>query len=634
MILGTAGHVDHGKSALVKALTGIDPDRLPEEKRRGITLELGFAHLTLADGTVLGVVDVPGHERFVKAMVAGAGGIDLALFVVAVDEGVMPQTREHLDICRLLGVRRGCIALTKSDLLPGLGADWLPRVRKELAELSAGTFLEGAAMIPVSTFSGEGLPPLKLELGRLAKSLGERPPGGPMLLPIDRAFTVKGFGSVVTGTLLSGELDLESVVTLIPGDGAGLRIRSLQLHGGARDRVSAGQRVAVNLPELALSGVSRGMALTRPGELPPSRILDVELELLPQAPRALRRRERLLLHLGTAQRPCTVALLGVEMLAPGHSALAQLRLAEPVAALVHQRFILRGTRALVGRGATLAGGRVLSLAAKKRRPAAAEALRPLREADPSPEVRVRWLLAEAGQRGFTEAALFARTGLPLETLRRTLQHLATGRHVLLLDPEARLFLDAAVVEALAARVRTLLQSAASLPREVVRHRLSPDLSPRLFARVLEALTGEGAVVLEDQRIFPAGRMRPAAPPERSADAARLLRALESAGLAPPGLDLLAAANHLPAPRVKTLLEALVQEGQAVKVAEGIYYARSKLDPLRQELVKTLEAEGEISTQGFKELVQQSRKYVIPLAEYFDRERVTLRVGDKRVLRRG
>ena len=326
VIVGTAGHVDHGKTSLVKALTGIDTDRLPEEKRRGITLELGFAHLALPDGTVAGVVDVPGHERFVKAMAAGAGGVDLAILVIAADEGVMPQTREHLDICQLLGVQAGVVALTKADLLPGLGDDWRSLLDADLATLLAGSVLEKAEVVPVSAPTGEGLDALRAALGRAAASVPRRPADGPLFLPIDRAFTIKGFGTVVTGTLLSGTVEPEASVSLLPGLPGPFRVRGVQTHGQSVARGSAGQRTAVNVSAVATQDVRRGMVLVREGELPETRSLDVELTLLAAAEAPLPRRRTLLLHLGTAQVEARVTLLDLPELSPGETGLAQLRL--------------------------------------------------------------------------------------------------------------------------------------------------------------------------------------------------------------------------------------------------------------------------------------------------------------------
>src|SRR5512138_1091531 len=414
VVVGTAGHIDHGKTALVRALTGIDTDRLREEKRRGITIELGFAHLPLPDGTVAGVVDVPGHERFVRAMAAGAGGIDIVVLAIAADEGVMPQTREHLDICRLLGVPRGLVAVTKSDLLPGLGAGWLPLLEAEIRAVTTGTFLEGSAILPVSAATGDGLPALVAEIARLAVEVPERPADGPLFLPLDRAFSLKGFGTVVTGTLLSGQVaEGDAVALLPPSPGVGgLRVRSVQVHGAATPRALAGQRTAVNLPGVEAAAIRRGRALVHAGVVPASSVVDVELALLAAAPRPVRHRTKLLLHVGTAQVPATVALLDRGELPPGATAFAQLRLGAPVAALPGQRFILRGLAVLEGRGKTVGGGRVLAVAAPKRRRGRPEATRQLEVlARGDPEARVAAVLEMAGPAGVDAAALVGRTAL-------------------------------------------------------------------------------------------------------------------------------------------------------------------------------------------------------------------------------
>ncbi len=638
MILGTAGHIDHGKTSLVKVLTGIDTDRLKEEQRRGITLELGFAHLTLDDGTVAGVVDVPGHERFVKAMAAGAGGVDLALLVVAADEGVMPQTREHLDICRLLGVRAGVIALTKSDTLAELGPEWRALVEADLAALTVGTFLENAPVVACSARSGEGLDVLRAALTRAAAALPERPSEGPAFLPVDRVFTVKGFGTVVTGTLLSGALAVEDAVSLLPGLPGPLRVRGLQLHGAAVSSVAAGQRAAVNLSGVEPEALHRGMVLARAGELPETRMLDVTLTLLPAAPAALPRRSKLLLHLGTAQVEATVALLDVERLEPGETALAQLRLASPVGALVGQRFILRGARPLPGRGATVAGGRVLSLTPPRRRRGGAAVVAPLVDADP--EGQVAWLLRQAGYRGLTQAELFGRSALAPRGLSRALERLGARGGALLVDRERRLYLSGEAIEGLQGRALSLLATfhereplREGLPREELRQRLSAALDARVFQRVLQGLVEGGRVELERDGVRLKGRSRTLTLDE-SAARTRLAAELSAAGLAPPTLTELEQRLRLPEVRLRELLGVLVAEGAAVRVAERLWFDARALAGLRERLVAHLREKKEITTQDFKELVGQSRKFVIPLSEYFDREKVTLRVGEKRVLRRG
>ncbi len=638
MIIGTAGHIDHGKTSLVKALTGIDTDRLAEEKRRGITLELGFAHLPLGDGTVAGVVDVPGHERFVKAMAAGAGGVDLALLVVAADEGVMPQTREHLDICRLLGVRAGVVAITKADLLEGLGAGWLPLLKADLAALVAGTFLEGAPQVPCSAQTGQGLKELVAALEAQGAKLAARPAEGPLFLPIDRAFTLKGFGTVVTGTLLSGELAVDEQVQLLPGRGAPLRVRGLQSHGKSAPRLCAGVRAAVNLADVEAASVGRGQVLVRHGELPPTRMLDVELTLLPSAPVPLGRRRKLLLHLGTAHVEARVALLDVDALAPGETTLAQLRLSREVAALPGQRFILRGSRALPGRGATLAGGRVLGITPPRRRKGAGAALAPLLAGDVA--ARALWLLEQAGYRGLTERELFARAGAAPKALQRALEQLGAKGRALGVDKERRLYLAQKALAGMVERARALLTQfhaqepmREGMPKEELRQRLSAELDPKIFARVLAALAEDGGVEGVGELVRVKGKGRALSRSEAE-DRGRVVAALAAAGLGPPGLEELAKALRLAPAAVGELLKVAQQEGEVAKVADGLYFDKAALEGLRARLVAHLKEKAEISTQAFKELVGQSRKFVIPLSEYFDRERVTLRVGDKRVLRRG
>ncbi|QDE66505.1 selenocysteine-specific translation elongation factor [Myxococcus xanthus] len=638
MIVGTAGHIDHGKTSLVKVLTGIDTDRLKEEKRRGITLELGFAHLTLDDGTVAGVVDVPGHERFVKAMAAGAGGVDMVVLVVAADEGVMPQTREHLDICRLLGVRAGVIALTKSDTLAELGPEWRALVEADLAALTVGTFLESVPVVACSARTGEGLDALRAALTRAAEALPERPSEGPAFLPVDRVFTIKGFGTVVTGTLLSGALSVDDAVSLLPGLPGPLRVRGVQRHGDAVSAVEAGQRAAVNLTGVEPEALHRGMVLVRAGELSETRMLDVELTLLPAAPSPLPRRSKLLLHLGTAQVEATVALLDVERLEPGETTLAQLRLGTSVGALVGQRFILRGARALPGRGATVAGGRILSISPPKRRKGGASAVVPLLEADPAGQVA--WLLRQAGYRGLTQPELFGRSALGPRVLTRALELLGARGGALLIDRERRLYLSGDVFEALQGRALSLLATfhereplREGLSREELRRRLSSALDARAFLRVLQVLVEGGRVELERDVVRLKGRGRTLSLGDTAARA-RLAAELSAAALAPPSLPELEQKLQLPASRLRELLGVMVVEGAAVRVSEGLWFAAGALASLRERLVAHLREKKEITTQDFKEMVGQSRKFVIPLSEYFDREKVTLRVGEKRVLRRG
>jgi selenocysteine-specific elongation factor len=642
VVLGTAGHIDHGKTSLVRALTGIDTDRLREEKRRGITIELGFAHLALPDGTVAGVVDVPGHERFVRAMAAGAGGVDLVVLVVAADEGVMPQTREHLDICRLLGVPRGLVAITKADLLPTLGADWLPLLEQDVRGAVKGTFLEGSPIVPVSAATGDGLPALVAAVARLAAEVPERPADGPCFLPIDRAFSMKGFGTVVTGTLLSGQIGEGDELALLPPSpgGGALRVRSIQVHGKPTARALAGQRTAVNLPGVEPSAIRRGQALAAPGVVPASSILDVELSLLGVAARPLRHRGRLLLHVGTAQVPATVAFLDRTELAPGATAFAQLRLAEPVAALPGHRFILRGFAALEGRGRTVAGGRVLAVAAPKRRRGRPDALRQLQAlAGQDGDARLEAVLETAGPAGLELPGLVGRTGLAPRTAQAALDRLGARGAALLFDRERRSYVAGAVARALSERLLAAVDVfhrahplAAGIGREELRGKLPPIVDPRLFQRLVAQLADRGGLVAEGDHVR---RREHAAAKAGGAGGAlkeKVAQALAAGGLTPPRVAELAAIVKTTEADVGAVLKLLAAEGRAARVSAELWYDAAELDRLREKLVAFLRERKAITTQEFKDLVGATRKHVIPLAEHFDNERVTLRVGEKRVLR--
>jgi len=641
VVLGTAGHVDHGKTALVKALTGVDTDRLREEQRRGITIELGFAHLALPDGTVAGVVDVPGHERFVRAMVAGAGGLDLVVLVVAADEGVMPQTREHLDICRLLGVPRGLIAVTKSDLLPELGPDWLPLLEEELRAAVKGTFLEGSPIVPCSARTGEGLPALLDAIGVVAAAAPPRPADGPLLLPIDRAFSLKGFGTVVTGTILSGAVGEAEAVSLVPPSPGveALRVRSVQVHGQGVARALAGQRTAVNLPGVEPAAIRRGQALAHAGVVPASSLLDVEVTLLAAAPKPLKHRSRLLLHVGTAQVPAVVALLDRDELAPGATALVQIRLGEPVATLPGQRFILRGSAALEGRGRTLAGGRVLAVGSPRRRRGRPESLAQLRQLSQGDvEARVLTALELAGPAGIAAEPLAGATGLGAKPLQGALERLSTKGEAILFDRDHRGWVAGPVARALEARLLAAVDAfhaahplAAGIGRETLRAGLPPVVDPRLFQRLLARLGERGELVSEGDHV----RRRAHAAGAKGAGGAlkdEVARALAAGGLTPPWVADLPAQVKASEGDVGAVLKLLAAEGRVVRTSPELYFDASAVGALRERLVAFLRARREISTQEFKELVGASRKYAIPLAEYFDRERVTLRVGEKRLLR--
>ena len=668
VVIGTAGHVDHGKTALVKALTGIDTDRLPEEKRRGITLEAGYANLVLPGLGTAGVVDVPGHERFLRAMVAAAGGIDVAVLCIACDEGPMPQTAEHLDVLRLLGVRRGVVALTKCDLLPGLGADHRELLLLELRDLVRETFLEEAPMVEVSARTGQGLAELVAELTKAARAQQEtaRSPSGPLFLPLDRSFGVKGFGTVVTGTLFSGSIGAGDEVDLLGGGAKArqVRVRGVQVHGKPAERALAGQRTAANLAALEVKEAPRGAALVMAGTLEatgPAHILDVELELLPWTS-PLRDRARLLAHVGTAQVQAVVALIDRAQLNPGERGLAQLRLGAPIAALAGLRFLLRGelpklreqpsadesahkpalksgaTRAARVHASTIGGGRILSVAPRRRRRREqdAQALQALACDDPLTQAEV--LLLEAGHPGASPARLAARGQFTQKTAERTLERLAQSGRAILFDKDARLYTHAQLLRKLEARLLARLEEHGaqaplepSMLREELRQRAgSPP--QRLFARALGTLVEQGKLRTDAERVHPPGVAARLSGKDQDAQE-KLAALLDKAGLAPPRVDELPALLGETIPQTQALLKALSLAGRAVRVSEDLWFSALSLADLRKRLQAWLAAKGEIDAQGLKELTGQSRKFTIPIAEYFDRERVTLRIGDKRVSRK-
>ena len=627
-VIGTAGHIDHGKTSLVHALTGIDTDRLPEEKTRGVTIELGFAHLALPSGRVVGVVDVPGHERYVRAMVAGAVGIDLVVLVVAADEGVMPQTREHLDICALLGVGRGVVALTKVDLVdPELRALAEADVRQALA----GTFLEGARLVGCSVRTGEGIDSLKAEIERTLVEPARRrkwppvprEPGAAMRLPLDRVFSMKGFGSVVTGTLWSGRVAVGDDVS-VPGGERG-KVRGLQVHGEAVPSVEAGARVALNVV-LPRQSLERGMTLGHAGTLEQGRVVDAVLRVLPSTRCALRRRGRVLLHAGTTQVDAVVRLLEADTLAPGDTAFVEIETHEPLVLVPGDRFVLRGFELQKGHGTTLGGGVVIRvLGQRSRRGRRTEPALLVKTLDAHArgdlEERTRLEIARGGEQGIDREALRRRLPWSDAALSKALQALSTSLSIVRYATDR--FIDAASLLALESRATTMVLAAGELPHESLRAHVTDE--PRLLALVVSRLV-ERQVIRRDRELL----MAPRAVVDDTSE--RLERHLVEAGLEPPRIVEMPALLGATAQLVDKAITTLVRAGRAVRMKE-LCYAQSTLDALSVRLVAYLEAHGTISPQAWKALTGVSRKFGIPLAEHFDAAGLTLRVGDDRKLRR-
>lgn len=640
IIVGTAGHIDHGKTALVEAMTGINTDRLKEEKLRGITIELGFAHLSLPSGRLAAIVDVPGHERFVKTMVAGATGVDLVMLVIAADEGIMPQTREHLDICRLLRVKKGLVALTKVDLVE---EEWLQMVEEDLGEFLKGSFLEGAPVVRTSAVTRQGLEDLLEKLDELAAQIQERPPAKFFRLPIDRAFTMKGFGTVVTGTLMAGRIREGDSVEVAP-KGIRTKIRGLQVHGRAVKESSGGMRTAVNLQGVEKEQIERGDVLIPPESLPVTHMVDAHLEYLPSAPWKLKNRTRVRFHTGTAEILARVVLLDREVLEPGEEANVQIRLESPTVAVHGDSFVIRS----YSPAHTIGGGIVLDGFPKKHRRHSKEVmsyLEGLRSGNPG-EVSLL-LVKESGTKGCSKAQLEQRLNLAEELWAQVLgsepfkggvKEIGSGtggkarqEDLLFVAAEVHSMVRDEVLKALKEYCETHPLEP-GIPKEDLRGRCRSRPSPRVFSQVLQDLLEEGEVLVEGDRWRWKGHKGDLGEKEKAR-----LEELEafflSAGLQPPLQKEVEDKLGLQEKEAKDLLELMVRQGKLVKAKEGLYFHSNEVRALEEKLVAFLREKGEIQPLDFKEMTGLSRKYMIPLLEYFDRMKITMRVGDKRVLRK-
>lgn len=632
LILGTAGHIDHGKTSLVRALTGVDTDRLPEEKARGITIELGFAGLDLPGGIHFGIVDVPGHEKFVRTMVAGVGGMDLVMLVIAADEGVMPQTREHLDICQLLGVRKGLVALTKSDMVD---PDWLDLVVEEVREFLAGSFLEEAAVIPVSSRTGAGIDRLRDELGRIAGELEQKRSEGPYRLPVDRVFTLAGFGTVVTGTLLSGTVKLGDEADILPS-GLPCRIRGIQAHGAKVEAGEAGSRLALNLQGVDHYQVRRGDVVAPKGVYHTTRVVDVYLNHLASAPRLLKHRSGLRLHSSTYEVPATVILFDRAALAPGESAYAQLRLAHPVLLLNGDPFVLRTSSP----SATVAGGRILDPAPPGRRRRSVEALKLLGSLSAGVENGIiAGMVSGSLLSGITYDEIAARSGMLSRRLDATLANLlVTGEIVQVVRDPKKYLSRESFTELCELLVDVMNGYFAQNPlkegisKEELKTRLPVRSDPRFFTPCLAALEKEGKVIAERELVRLAGRK--AGNETKQVDIRQQIHhELEKGGKEPPFLNEICNVLRIPEKQAVEYLALLAGEGKAVRVKSDIYYAPEPLSRIEELLTGYLKEKGEITPAEFREISGLSRKFMIPVLEYFDSQKVTMRLGDKRVLRR-
>jgi selenocysteine-specific elongation factor len=628
VIVGTAGHIDHGKSALVEALTGTHPDRLAEEKRRGITIELGFAFLE-ENGVRFGLVDVPGHERFVSNMLAGAAGIDLVLLVIAADESIKPQTREHFDICRLLGVSRGVVVLTKSDLVD---SDMLGLVRLEVEEYLRGSFLERAPIVPVSAKTGVGLGELKKALHEVATEVLGKDATRYFRLPIDRAFAMKGFGTVVTGTLISGSVGAVDEVELFP-EGKRLRVRGVQSGGKSVERAIAGQRTAVNLAGIDHSDVKRGMTLAAPGHFRTTRRIDVRLTLLPSA-RKLKHRARVHFHAGTAETIAEILLYGDNALAPGQSALGHLRLQDDVLLLPGDRFIVRQFSPVI----TIGGGAVLDPLA--RRPTVRDTGRAafLETLEAGKREELLAAMTERALLGLALEEIVARTSWFDQEIRETAQKLAAAGKIKIVSLEPLILLGRKAFDEVRRKIGERVERfhkenplSPGIAREDLRSSLGKRVREETFRAALEELAAEKKLDPQGEFVKRAGSEISLQPEEAKAKG-EIEKAFADAGLAVPSVKEVLAKLSVEAKRAEKLLQILLREKNLVRVSPELIFHRDALAHLKERLATYKKAKGErISVPAFKDLTGITRKYAIPLLEYLDRERVTRRAGDERVI---
>jgi selenocysteine-specific elongation factor len=619
-VIGTAGHVDHGKSALVKALTGIDPDRLQEEKEREMTIDLGFAWLKLPGGQEVSIVDVPGHERFVKNMLAGVGGIDLALLVIAADEGVMPQTREHLAILDLLDVRRGIVAISKTDLVD---SDLLSLVEADAAEVIADTALEDSPIVACSAVTGEGLPEL---VEAIEKELAQTPPKRDLdrpRLPIDRAFTVAGFGTVVTGTLVDGSFRVGQEVEIVPG-GLRSRLRGMQTHQHKLEEASPGRRLALNLVSISPRDLRRGMVVTTPGWLRPTIAIDVRLRAVSYLPRPIRHNLQVSFHSGSSEVSGRVLLLDHDELSTGQTAWAQVRLEEPLAAAPGDFFVIRSPND------TLGGGKVVDTHVRRHRRFHQPTLETLEKLDRgSPE---DMLLVALSRLEPCEVSQLARhTELtPDQVLAAAASLVESSRALVLgareLGPTSLLYSAKGFAD-LSGRAKDILSAfhrqrplRRGVAREELRSRLGLD--PRAFEAVVATWVKQGDV-REESGTLALPQHAPSLSAAQQASADAFLASLRASPYAPP----------TDSPPDSELLAYLEEEGQIVRVADNIAFAREAYEAMASRIVEHLKAQGTITLAQVRDMFAASRKYAQALLEYLDDQRITHRVGDERVLRR-
>ncbi len=630
-IIGTAGHVDHGKTALIKAITGIDTDRLKEEKERGISIELGFASLTLPDGRTFGIVDVPGHERFIRNMVSGASGIDMVIMVIAADEGVMPQTREHLHICSLLGIKKGLVALTKADMVAD---EWLDLVKDDVREFLKGTFLAASPVIPVSSIIGSGIVELLDALGRVASDIEGESDAGIFRLPVDRAFTMKGFGTVVTGTLISGDIELGEDVEILPS-GVTAKVRGIQIHNQSATVAEAGQRTAINLQGVEKDTIVRGNVLARPRTLKPSIRLDVWMEHLSNNSRKLKNRNLVRFHVGTNEVIGRIILLDREDAEPGAKALAQVVLESPIVAMARDRFVIRSYSPVT----TIGGGMIVDPLPKKHKRKSDRVNHEIDLLhDGTDTERAAIIIERSGIEGIGMSELEMRTGIHESILKDILGTLSSKKQVVVVDADESRIVASSIYQNLQDRI--LLEMRAyheryplkeGISKEELRGTAGQFAGQRLFNMAVRELEKRGEVVAERENIrLSAHRVNLKG--ELEDLRSKIAETYMDAGLTPPTIKELMEKFAGQRGLAESVINVMLKDGSLIKINEDLYFHREVLARLREDYKARLVRDGKATPASMKELTGLSRKFIIPLMEYFDATKLTIRAGEHRILR--
>lgn len=630
IILGTAGHIDHGKTALVKALTDIDTDRLKEEKERGITIELGFAHLKLPNGSTVGIVDVPGHERFVKTMVAGATGIDLVALIIAADEGVMPQTREHLEICSLLDIKHGLVILTKIDLVD---KEWLNLVKDDVTSFLTATFLQAAPIVEVSSETGEGIKELVRTLDELIKEIPERDPGHFFRLPIDRAFTMKGFGTVVTGTTVSGHIGVGSEVTVYP-EGIKSKVRGIQVYHQDVPLVEAGLRTAINLQGFEKKAIIRGDVVAERDSLKPTYMVDTVLEYLDSAPKRLQNRTKVRFHCGTFEIIATVILLDRDNLSPGDQCFAQFRLERPAVVLSKDRFVVRSYSPIRAIG----GGYILNPLPLKKKRFSKDVLQELSILNKGPDKAiVEQHIRGGGLKGLSKTGLSFLANLSKKNLDEIIAGLISDSLIFKVDIENEIFIHVEFYNKAKEEIVIILADyhrrfplKEGIVKEELRSKMASSMKEKLFNCLINDMI-QDTVIVRERDIIRAKDHQVRLPQDQEELLSQIDEIYLNGGLEPPyfkdlGPDITEKGG-------RDLLEIMVKDETLIKVKEELYFHKKVIEELKGRLVGFIRGKGEITTPELKKLTGVSRKYTIPLIEYFDKSQLTVRVGDKRVLRK-